>query len=227
MTAVMSEVRAWRGEAPSIPTDRILRLQGYPDVTRVRPRVRAIADAMAAEAARLTDPEARHLRVAIAARGAGRLELADGTVFRCSGFDRLMREAIHVAAFVLTLGSDLDRGVADRMAGSEPVEALFLEAAGWLAIEQATRAFSRDLRAEATDDGLGVTFRMAPGYAYRAAHGDAREMWPLEEQGLLFGLFGDAELPVSLMDSGAMLPKMSRSGIFGLAPPPSRDAPSP
>jgi hypothetical protein len=42
--------------------------------------------------------------------------------------------------------------------------------------------------------------------------------WPLEEQPALFGLFGNAELPVSLMSSCAMSPKLSRSGLYGIRP---------
>jgi len=43
-------------------------------------------------------------------------------------------------------------------------------------------------------------------------------VWPLEEQIGLFGLFKNAHLPVTVMASCAMQPKMSRSGLFGTAP---------
>jgi len=58
--------------------------------------------------------------------------------------------------------------------------------------------------------------RMAPGYSYRVENQEERVSWDLLEQEKLFGLFGKADLPVELMDSGAMLPRMSRSGIFGV-----------
>jgi alanine dehydrogenase len=31
-------------------------------------------------------------------------------------------------------------------------------------------------------------------------------------------VFGEAELPVMLLDSGAMMPRLSRSGLFGVYP---------
>ena len=43
-----------------------------------------------------------------------------------------------------------------------------------------------------------------------------RIMWELEEQKILFSLFDKERISVSLTDSCTMLPRMSRSGIFGL-----------
>ena len=41
-------------------------------------------------------------------------------------------------------------------------------------------------------------------------------MWELEEQKILFGLFDKESISIRLTDSCTMLPRMSRSGIFGL-----------
>jgi len=58
--------------------------------------------------------------------------------------------------------------------------------------------------------------RMGPGYEYRLRNSDRRVRWELTEQAALFRLFRDAPLPITLMSSCAMQPKMSRSGIYGL-----------
>ena len=55
---------------------------------------------------------------------------------------------------------------------------------------------------------------MAPGYSYHLDSGTCE--WPLEEQKALFDLFRHATLPVRLLESCAMLPKMSRTGLYAL-----------
>ena len=40
--------------------------------------------------------------------------------------------------------------------------------------------------------------------------------WPLEEQKSLFALFEGRAISVQLLDSCAMIPKMSRSGLYGV-----------
>ena len=75
-----------------------------------------------------------------------------------------------------------------------------------------------DLRAGAERDGWKMSLRMGPGYEYKLHNGGGRVRWDLEQQADLFQLFAGSPLPVELLSSCAMLPKMSRSGLFGQAP---------
>ena len=109
---------------------------------------------------------------------------------------------------MLTLGEAIDTKVMALLESGEIVEALFLETAGWLGVEQATRALAGHLQQRANAGGLRLTRRLGPGH----------KEWDLEEQRILFGLFSDTDLPVRLLDSCAMLPKKSRSGLYGLRP---------
>jgi cobalamin-dependent methionine synthase I len=67
-------------------------------------------------------------------------------------------------------------------------------------------------------DELSLGPRLGPGYSYKrpGSSDGARVMWPLEQQRELFALFAGSALPVELMESAAMRPKMSRSGLIGL-----------
>ncbi len=65
-------------------------------------------------------------------------------------------------------------------------------------------------------EGLRLTRRMGPGYSYKI-NGD-ETMWSLEQQHQLFEVFDGEDLPVRLLESCAMMPKMSRSGLYGLVP---------
>jgi hypothetical protein len=121
-----------------------------------------------------------------------------------------------VVAFVLTLGPQLDAHVHELTGNDDLLGALLLETAAWLCVEDATRQFTRHLRDAAAARGMRITSRLGPGYSYRI--GDSTCVWPLEEQAQLFALFAGAQLPVTLLESGAMQPRMSRSGMIGIAP---------
>ncbi len=208
-------VETWRTDGFAIDPERILRVQGYRDAARIRPRVRKIAERIGAEIAGIARPDIRYRRCPIVSVGGGVLELAGGYRFTCAAFDRLLGEAEEVVVFIMTLGADLEDTVAARFEASEPVDGLFLEAGGWLTIERATRMLAAHINQHLKPEGLAVTFRLGPGYDYKS--GEERAPWGLEEQPILFSIFEDTALPVSLLESCAMTPKLSRSGLFGIA----------
>jgi hypothetical protein len=95
------------------------------------------------------------------------------------------------------------------------LEAVLLETAGWLCIEDATRQFRAHLRETSLRRERRITSRLGPGYSYKV--GGEMCTWSLEEQATLFAMLGESlRLPVSLMPSCAMLPKLSRSGMYGV-----------
>jgi hypothetical protein len=209
-------------QPPHIQAERVLRIQGYSDLRRVRPAIRQASESMAALAPTLSTSRVVYRRVPIRKIHGGLLELDVHCQLHCSAFDHILRGCTEAAAFVLTVGPKLDARVIELADQGELLDALLLETIGWLCIEDATRQFKVHLRQEALAKGRRITSRMGPGYSYKVDN--AMSTWPLEEQALLFGLFGAADLPVSLMHSSAMQPKMSRSGLFGIAPLTSQSA---
>jgi hypothetical protein len=201
---------------PSIPPERILRIQGYSDLTRVRPVIRRAAEQMAALATELSAPVVAYRHVAVRSIDDALLETEDGGCMHCKAFGRQLRGCTEIVPFVMTLGAAIPERVIDLVERGDLLEGLLLETAGWLAIEDATRRFKTRLREDTLARGMRITSRMGPGYSYRIA--GRMHDWPLEEQPALFALFGGADLPVTLMTSCAMSPKMSRSGLYGIAP---------
>ena len=198
----------FRSEAISVPAAPLLRMQGYRDPSRVRADVREIATRNAALAETLLSPEAHYRRVAVMDCTDGRLELESGVTFHSEQFSKALKECREAIVFVLTLGEDIDKATQSLVEKDEIVDALFLETAGWFAVEQTARNFARHLWTICRKDGLRLSRRLGPGYYD----------WPLEEQAELFRLFEGTPLPVRLLDSCAMLPKKSRSGLYGLLP---------
>ena len=197
-----------------VRADRILRIQGYRDMERVRRPIRRAADKAAEIAREIVEGEVGYRRVAVAACSGSSLALEGGERFECGAFERFLADCESVLVFAMTAGAAIDRRIDELMAADDPVVALLLDTAGWLAVESITRQFSERLKAECEPAGLRFTRRMGPGYTYRVG----REMapWGLEEQAGLFRILGEDASPVTVLESGAMIPKMSRSGLYGL-----------
>ena len=215
----IGEVQAWHAPAVKVDHSRILRVHKYRDESKVRKVIVSAAKDASERAMELVSVTGNYVILQIDSIGSDELILSTGHVLRSSAFHRNMQGCTHLLAFLITLGPTLDQQVI-RLVETvfEPLDALFLETAGWLTIEAATREFSRHMKSDLGPRGYAMSLRMGPGYEYATQNGEGRERWNLEEQRILFDLFGDADLPVTLMKSCAMLPKMSRSGVYGLKP---------
>ena len=210
----IGEARRFRAEPVDVQADRILRIQGYREMERVRRPIRRAADRAAEIACGIAEGEVGYRRVAVEACRGPSLDLAGGERFECAAFERFLVECESVLVFAMTAGPALDRRIDELMAADEPVVALLLDTAGWLAVESITRQFSARLKADCEPAGLRPTRRMGPGYTYRVGRETAS--WGLEEQAGLFRVLGEEVSPVTVLESGAMIPKMSRSGLYGL-----------
>ena len=217
--ALSGRVQDWSCSPPPIDTARLLRIHKYTDPSQVRPIIVEAADKAIREAAMLSKPTASFVVVDIESLQNGELHLSGGVGFSCTAFDERLAGCERLIAFVMTLGPALDAKTISLIEDEfEPLDALFLETAGWLTIEASTRKLASFLRAEASRDGWRMSLRMGPGYDYPQNNGDGRVRWDLRQQEALFQLFEGTPLPVELMSSCAMMPKMSRSGVFGLSP---------
>ena len=203
-----------------IVTERMLRIQGYTDPKQVRRPIRRAAEQAAATVEREVDPDLRYRRIAVQACIGEQLRLAGGTTLHCAAFPRFLASSSEIVVFVLTAGGRIDAELARLNDEQLLLDMLFVETAGWLAVEEITKAFTRRLREAVKCEGLKITRRMGPGYSYPSPGGIVQ--WPLEEQQFLFALLEDGNMPVSMLESCAMTPsrspKMSRSGLIGLVP---------
>ena len=214
-----TEAGRFRAGPVDVRDDRILRIQGYRDMDRVRKPIRRAAQRAAEIAREIAEGEVGYRRIVVASRREGRLELEGGECFECSAFDRFLPGCESIIVFAMTAGAALDRRTDELMAADDPVTALLLDTAGWLAVESVTRQFSDRLRSDCELAGLRLTRRMGPGYTYRTGREIAP--WRLEEQAGLFRVLGEDASPITVLDSGAMIPKMSRSGLYGLRTDPT------
>ena len=204
-------------DALTIRTMPMLRAHGMTDEKRIRPAILKSAESVRDMVQDRATPVVHFRRVPIRSCAADRLMLDGGTELNSKVFADVMAESREVVVFVLTLGTGLDDLGDEMNAGDHLLEALFVETGGWHAIEEVTRLFAHYLTTALAPEGLRLTRRIGPGYILKS--GDDQPAWPLEEQERLFALFPDGSLPVRLLEtSAAMVPKMSRSGLYGLRP---------
>ena len=194
----------------------ILRIQGYRDLSTVRRPIKRAASS----AARLTEELAKpriYFRTFDVAHCQGKtLSLEGGVTFENEAFGRFLTGAEQIVVFIMTMGEALDEAVIESISSDRLLDALFLEASGWLGIEAATKTLSKHLRELGRPEGRCLSLRLGPGYSYKV---DGRDVhWPLEQQQTLFRLFADDPIDVQLLESCAMLPKLSRSGLYGYLP---------
>ena len=207
-TLTLGDCKTYDPPNSDISLDHVLRIQGYRDLSAVREDVRAIATAMTAKAVSLIVPTVTFRKVPVDSLEGDLLKLSTGVSLKAETFEQVLRHCDQVLPFILTLGEALDDEVGGMLDKGEIVEALFMETVGWLAIEKASRELAIHLQELLKKDGLCLTRRLGPGY----------KDWDLLEQRPLFELFSGTQLPVRLLESCAMYPKKSRSGLYGLRP---------
>ena len=211
LRAGSAAVQRWVFVPPAVPADLILQLQKHRHPARVSGPVREAAESMAAEASRLTAPVASVWRGLVTRVESDGEVMLDGVHrFRSRALARLLAPADAAYVVALTLGGALERRVDALFEERAFLEGLFLDTAGWAAIEILMREVRRRLSAEERSSGRTVTHRLAPGY----------QDWLVDEQPALLRVFGAAPLAVRVTESAWMLPRKSLSALFGVCPAP-------
>ena len=213
----LSKFECIRFPFPDLKIDSLLRAQGYRENHKVRLVIRKAASE---SIKRLTDsapPQGFFFFEQIKTLNGNQLKMNSGVEFVCPVFEDMLSGSTHLIFFVITLGKEVDekiRGYARD--ADEPLANLFLETAARLCLELVIRQARIKLTEFARSNELVPGRRMAPGYSYKEKITNNRIMWDLSEQANLFKMFRGFEIPVKLMESSTMVPRMSRSGIFGL-----------
>ncbi len=203
--------------SPNISPSKILRTHGYRNKDQIRKRIFDATNKAIERLSVSSSPVGYFCIKEISKHLANKIELKCGTLFNCDLFSERIARSKFLVAFILTLGKEVDEIIKIVSKNSnEPLAALFLENASWLALELILRDARSKVLKFAKNHDMQIENRMAPGYTYPSKISRKKIMWELEEQKILFSLFDKESISVQLTDSCTMLPRMSRSGIFGL-----------
>jgi hypothetical protein len=203
----MDSVRRWAPPSPVVSAELILRLQKYREPERAPRAIRETADLVAAEATRLVAPDAVLWRGPVSAVDpAGAVTLGAGCRLHSRALAGLLSGSAEAYVLVLTVGAAIEERARVMLDARMLLEGFLMDTAAWAALLPLGRSVRRHLRDEERAAGRTVTHRLAPGYLD----------WPVAEQAMLLGVFGDWPLPVRVTESAWMLPAKSISGVFGV-----------
>lgn len=203
--------------SPNISALKILRTHGYKNKELIKKKILDAANKALERLSFYSSPVGYFYIKKINKQVSNRIELNDGITFNCEIFNERLFESKFLIVFILTLGNGIDETIKKISKDfNEPLGALFLENASWLALELILRDARSKIVKFAMTKNLKIENRMAPGYSYPSKTFKKRIMWELEEQQVLFKLYETKSISVTLNDTYTMIPRMSRSGIFGL-----------
>ncbi len=119
-----------------------------------------------------------------------------------------LKGSLAVAAFVVTIGSALERRAREMMADGQPLEGYVLDTVGSLAVEAVADLLELHVADAVAGRGWQSTNRFSPGYC----------TWTTAGQHALFSMFPKQPAGVTLNESSLMSPIKSVSGVIGLGP---------
>ena len=202
--------------SPKFSALKILRTHGYRNKDFVKKKILDSAEKALERLKNYSSPVGYFYIKKIKKKTPNRIEL-DRTSFNCEVFNEIFLESNFLIIFIISLGKGIDRELKTISKDTnEPLGALFLENASWLALELILRNARSRVINFAKSKNMNIENRMAPGYSYPSKILKKRIMWELKEQKNLFSLFDNRNISISLSESCTMVPRMSRSGVFGL-----------
>ena len=202
--------------SPKVSAFKLLRTHGYKKKDNIKKKILDSAEKALERLCNYSSPVGYFYIEEIKKKSLNSIQL-DNTSFKCEVFNEIFPESNFFVIFIISLGKGIDRKLKTISKDiNEPLGALFLENASWLALELVLRDARSKISKFAKNNDMQIENRMAPGYTYPSKINRKRIMWELEEQKILFGLFDKESISIRLTDSCTMLPRMSRSGIFGL-----------
>ncbi len=189
----------------SVTPEHVLRMMGCRKGQPVRPEVRDLVDRLLAETRELLVPRGIYTMRRVERMADDELVIEGCPPIRGSiaGF---LKPARRVAAFVLTVGPEVEHLATRRMDGGATLEGFALNAIGSAAADLASDALSEEVYWREAGPTEGITPPYSPGYCGMA----------LEEQEKLFSIVDAARIGVRLWPTMIMEPIKSVSGLLGI-----------
>ena len=158
-----TQTQSLKVNQPSI--DAILRIQGYKDLTRVRPVVRRMAESSIRVYVEKATPIVSYRVVDIQSVDEAQVVMENGISLSSPIFKQYLSNSKQAVLFALTVGKGIDEQTTEWMEQDKLVEALFLESAAWMGVENSTKQFVLAVRKWSMQRNLRITRRLGPGYS--------------------------------------------------------------
>ena len=202
--------------SPKVSAFKLLRTHGYKNKDNIKKKILDSAEKALERLTNYSSPVGYFYFEEIKKKSQNSIQL-ERTSLKCEVFNEIFSESDFLIIFIISLGKGIDiklKKISKDI--NEPLGGLFLENASWLSLELILRDARSRIISFAKSKNMQIENRMAPGYSYPSKILKKKIMWELKEQENLFNLFKNMNISVSLSESFTMLPRMSRSGVFGL-----------
>jgi hypothetical protein len=192
-----------------MPEEAVYRRLGYrTGTTQISPAQRGAIEKAFADAASLVELQGSALIIPVSAHGGGETVLASGDVLKSEKLAKLLMNDTGVLFMGATAGKGIMEEIARDSSSGDLTRAVVLDAIG---SEIADKAL--DWIAEYMGIMLRRTGRVLSSRRFSAGYGD----FGLENQKIMYGRLGLAELGVSLTESCVLVPEKSVTAIAGIS----------
>jgi len=178
---------------------------GYEREQYPRPQVLSLVDSQIRKAYDRIKPVAYYTLKPITSVGNSRISV-DGLVFTSRKLARIFSGCSQAVIFVVTIGEELEKEVAQLTKEGLILKASVLDAVGSVAVEKVADWFDSMIGSLAAANGDKVSWRYSPGYCD----------WDIAQQKELFRGLDGKPTEVNLTDTCLMVPRKSISGIMAM-----------
>lgn len=188
-----------------VETDEVLRMMGCGKDARLRPEHRALVENLMEESQPVIQARGTYVVHPVSSMTDNELVLAGCRPIRgpIAGF---LKPATRVAAFVVTVGDEIERMADQRLRSGGRLEGYILNSIGSAAADAAVDALADIIYFEDARPEEALTPPFSPGYCGLA----------LEEQISVFAIVDSRAIGVKLLPTMIMKPLKSVSGLIGI-----------
>jgi hypothetical protein len=183
----------------------VLRMMGGAHKAPLRQSLNKLVERLVADTRKGIRPRGVYTIREVGRLGPERLELRGGTTFE-GQIASFLEPARRVAAFVVTIGEELEQMAERRMEQGATLEGYILHAIGSAAADAAADAMADHVLWNHANPDEAVTPPFSPGYCGM----------PLDQQAILFSMVEAQRVGVELLPTMIMRPIKSVSGLIGI-----------
>ena len=189
-----------------IDTLQVLLNIGYASERKPSARVGSLIKEYAGNIRHLIEPSYSYtIRDVILIHGSS-VAIDGSVVFESNVVAQLLERCVKVAAFLVTIGSRLEKIVSSLAENGLVLQATVLDAVGSVVVEKTADFVQGKIGQVASAQGLSISRRFSPGYCD----------WDISQQKMLFEILNSDVTGVHLTKEYLMLPRKSMSGIIGI-----------
>jgi hypothetical protein len=194
----------------SLKTTDVLRRQGFRRGTELRPRINLLIRELltSLEQSRLLEPAAAYKYYKIGSMNNDQISLGSNKTLHGALLPAVFPQAEGLGVVVTTIGSKLEKQVAEYSQQGAALQAVTLDGIGSAAVDKLVSEVVTLIATEVSSRGYEISGPVNPGMPG----------FPLTEQWNLLGLVSAGEIGVSLTGSGVLVPRKSTSMVIGIGP---------